>query len=488
MHDVVIAGGGPTGLMLAAELALAGVDVVILERRATPELVGSRAGGLHARALELLDQRGVADRFLEAGKPVQVHQFGGTTVDLSDFPTRFPHSLGLWQNHIERLLRDWVGELGVPTRWGVEVSGFAQDETGVDIHCGQHVPVRARYLVGADGGRSLIRSAAGIEFAGWDATRTSLIAEVEMRDETPAGVRIDDVGVHGMHVMEDGHTVRVIVTEHERRSGETGLAELIVALRDVYGTDFGAHDPRWISRFSDATRQAVEYRVGRVLIAGDAAHVHSPAGGQGISLGLADAVNLGWKLAQVIRGSDASLLDTYRAERHPATARSLRFTMAQTLFQRADARIDALRELVSDLADFDGPRMVVAGLASGLDVQYDLGAGHPLLGRRVPDLTLNAGGVSRLYELLHDARPLVLTVDEAHREQACGAVTALGWATQVRVVSTEYTGPWELPVLGAVRAPTGILIRPDGHVAWVADGNCDGLAEALTTWFGPARA
>ncbi|MGH8860714.1 MAG: FAD-dependent monooxygenase, partial [Jatrophihabitantaceae bacterium] len=309
MSEVVIVGSGPTGLMVAGELALAGVDVAIVERRSTPALVGSRAGGFHSRTLELLDQRGIADRFLAEGQIVQAARFGTVTLDVSDFPTRYPHSLGLWQNHIERILLGWVDELAVPIRRGLEVTGFAQDDTGVDIHLAEGKPLRTSYLVGADGGRSVVRRAAGIEFVGWEATRSTLIAEVEVTEETPEGTRFDATGVHGLHMMEDGRTVRVVVTEQELGSAtEPTLADLGAALAFVYGTDFGIHNPTWISRFSDATRQAAAYRDRRVLLAGDAAHIHSPAGGQGIGLGVQDAVNLGWKLAQVVKGSSPEAL------------------------------------------------------------------------------------------------------------------------------------------------------------------------------------
>ncbi len=483
MYDVIIVGSGPTGLMLGAELALAGVDVAILERRRTSELAGSRAGGFHARTLEILDQRGIADRFLAAGTTVQVAGFGTTMVDVSDLPTRHPYSLGLFQNHIERILLGWADELGVPVRRGVEVTGLAQDDAGVEVRVAEGEPLRAAYLVGADGGRSVVRRAAGIDFVGPDATRSHLIAEVEVTEEPPAGIRRDATGVHGLGLMEDGRTTRVVVTEHELvTEGEPTLAELGEALRYVFGTDFGIHNPTWISRFTDAARQAAAYRVGRVLLAGDAAHTHHPAGGQGIGLGVQDAVNLGWKLAQVVRGvSDDDLLDTYHEERHPAGARTLGYTMAQSLLQKPDARIDALCSILDDTLAFDGPRRAVGGLISGLDVTYDLGDGHPLLGRRMPDLDLvTTDGPRRVYELLHDARPLLLDLG--------GGLPATAWADRVRHVEATYDGAWELPVIGAVTAPSAVLVRPDGHVAWVGGGASAGLTDALARWFGDAPA
>lgn len=484
MVDVIVAGGGPTGMMLAGELRLAGVDVAIVERRPTPELAGSRAGGFHSRTIEILDQRGIADRFLAEGKPVQAAFFGNTMLDVGDFPTRHPYTLGLWQNHIERILAGWIEELGVPVHRGLEVAGFAQDAGGVDVLLAGGRQLRALYLVGADGGRSTVRKAAGIDFPGWDATRSSLIAEVEVTEETPAGIRIDEVGIHGLHLMEDGRTTRVVVTEKEiGPAAEPTLADLGKALREVFDTDFGVRNPTWISRFTDATRQAAAYRSGRVLLAGDAAHIHAPSGGQGIGLGIQDAVNLGWKLAQVVKGSAPDgLLDTYHDERHPAGARALKHTMAQSVMQKADPRIGALADTVTDLLTIDEARRRVAGLISGLDVRYDLGEGHPLLGRRMPDPdVVTADGPLRVSTFLHRARPVLLNLG------APGSIDAGPWADRVQTVDATYDGGWELPVIGPVSAPAAVLIRPDGHVAWVGEGTQDGLEDALARWFGPAR-
>ncbi len=478
---MTIVGGGPTGLMLAGELAVAGVDVAILERRASSGLVGTRARGFHSRTIEILDQRGIADRFLDEGRAAQALSFGSTLLNVSGFPSRHPYTLGLTQSHIERILLGWVQELGVPVRRGATVTGFAQDDSGVEIHVADGGPLRTGYLVGADGGGSVVRRAADIDFVGAGATRSHLVAEVETTEETPAGIRLDDVGIHAMNVMEDGHTVAMVITE--QRLGpdtEPTLADLREALTSVFGTDFGARDPRWISRFTDATRQAAAYRRGRVLLAGDAAHIHPPTGGQGIGLGVQDAVNLGWKLAQVVRGvSPDGLLDSYQVERHPATAHVLKNVMAQALLQRGDVRTEAMRDTVSDLLSFEGPRTRLAGLLSGLDVRYDLGEGHPLLGRRMPDLDLTtARGPRRVFELLQDARPVLLDLGEP------GTLDITPWRDRVQHVDAEHTGAWELPVVGAVAAPVAVLVRPDGHVAWVGDGTGTGLREALTTWFG----
>jgi 2-polyprenyl-6-methoxyphenol hydroxylase-like FAD-dependent oxidoreductase len=473
-HAVVIAGGGPAGMMLAAELALAGVDVAVVERREDDGLAGSRAGGFHARTIEVLDQRGVADRFLAAGQTIPAMPFGTTVLDMSDFPTRHPYTLALFQNDIERIMAAWIADLPVRIYYGSEVTGFAQDGTGVDVSLSSGGGLRAAHLVGCDGGRSLIRRLAGIEFPGWDATRSNLIAEVEVTEEPPAGPRHDATGVHGLQRLPDGKTVRVVTTEQQLGGGgEPSLRDLSEALIAVFGTDFGVHNPTWISRFTDATRQAAMYRTGRVLLAGDAAHVHYPVGGQGLSLGVQDAVNLGWKLAQVVAGtSPDSLLDTYHAERHPVAARVLRYTMALTALQRRDERTLALVEEVSELAGMDEPRRRLAGISSGLDIHYDLGEGHPLLGRRMPDLDL---GSSRVFELLHDARPLLLTLGEP---------LDVVVPDRVRVVEASYEGKWELPVLGEISAPTAVLVRPDGYVAWVGEGTDAGLTDALTTWFG----
>jgi 2-polyprenyl-6-methoxyphenol hydroxylase-like FAD-dependent oxidoreductase len=317
-HAVVIGGGGPTGLMLAGELALAGVDVAIVERRASQELAGSRAGGLLSRTIEIFDQRGIADRFLSEGQKTPNVMFAGTRLDISNFPTRHNYTLGLWQNHIERILAGWVGELAVTIYRGREMTGFAQGDSGVDVELSDGQSLRAQYLVGCDGGRSLIRKAAGIEFPGWDPTTSNLIAEVKMAEQPEWGLHRNAFGVHAFGRVEyeirDGEVVymdkgpaRVMVTEqHVGPAAEPTLRDLREALIAVCGTDYGIHSPTWISRFTDVTRQAAAYRIGRVLLAGDAAHVHAPDGGQGLQTGVQDAVNLGWKLASLTNGAHAS--------------------------------------------------------------------------------------------------------------------------------------------------------------------------------------
>jgi 3-(3-hydroxy-phenyl)propionate hydroxylase len=494
-HAVVIAGAGPTGLMLAGELALAGVDVAIVERRASQHLAGSRAGGLHARTIEVLDQRGIADRFLSEGQAAQVAGFAGIRLDISDFPTRHNYGLGLWQNYIERILAGWVGELRVPIHYGIEVTGFEQDDAGVDVVLSDGRSLRAEYLVGCDGGRSLIRKAAGIEFPGWDPTTSALLAEVEMTEEPELGVRRTPSGMHalgkieyeikdGEVVYKRGGRVGVMLTEPRIGTSEPTLRDISEGLIAVYGTDYGIHSPVWITRFTDMTRQAAAYRAKRVLLAGDAAHVHSPVGGQGLNTGVQDAVNLGWKLAQVVnRTSPDSLLDSYHAERHPVAARVLRNTMAQVALMRPDDRIEALRDTMSELLGMDEPRRRFAAMMSGLDIRYDLGEGHPLLGRRMPDLDLDtANGPLRVFSLLHHAKAVLINFGEP------GGIDITPWAGRVGLIDAEFGGRWEIPALGEITAPAAVLVRPDGYVAWVGESGGPGPGDALTMWFGPGGA
>ena len=482
-HAVVIAGGGPTGLMLAGELALAGVDVAIVERRASQDLAGSRAGGLHSRTIEVLDQRGIADRFLSQGKVAQVAGFAWIPLDISDFPTRHNYGLALWQNHIERILAGWVGELAVPIYRGREVTGFAQDDTGVDVELSDGQSLRADYLVGCDGGRSLIRKAAGIEFPGWDPTTSNLIAEVEMAEEPEWGLRRDALGIHGLSRLEDGGPVRVMVTEQQRRAhrrahparSQRGAHR---RLRDrLRGPQ--SHLDLEIHRYGSAgsflpqgTGAAGRRRRARALPGGRTGPQHRRAGcGE-------PGVEAGPGRQEGRRRKASSIRTT------PSGTRSLRVvlrnTMAQVALLRTDDRTNALRETMSELLGMDEPRKRVAAMMSGLDVHYDLGEGHPLLGRRMPDLDLvTANGPLRVFTLLHDARPVLLNLGEP------GGFDITPWADRVRSIDAEYAGSWELPALGAVTAPTAVLIRPDGYVAWVGDGSQAGLADALTTWFGP---
>jgi 3-(3-hydroxy-phenyl)propionate hydroxylase len=478
-HEVLIAGAGPTGLMLAAELKLAGVDAAIVERRVNQELAGSRAGGLHSRTIEVFDMRGIADRFLSQGQTAQIVGFGMNRIDMSDFPSRHPYGLALFQNRIERILADWVEELGVLIYRGRDVTGFSQDETGVKVAISDGSSLRAQYLVGCDGGRSVVRKTAGIDFSGSDATTSWIIAEVEWMEEPAWGFRDSATGGHAIGKGDSG-LARMVLSDREVQSGEPTLRDLSDALIDVYGTDFGVHSPIWLSRFTDMTRQAVTYRDRRVLLAGDAAHIHPPIGGQGLNIGVQDAVNLGWKLAQVVkRISPDTLLDSYHAERHPVAARVLKSTMAQTTLRRADDRAKALNEYVAEFLAMDEPRKRMAAEMSGLGVHYDFGEGHPLLGRRMPDLDLTTrDGTLRVFTLLHDARPVVINFAEP------GGVDITGWSDRVQLVEARYDGEWKLPAIRAIAAPTAVLVRPDGYVAWVGERTDTGLGDALTTWFG----
>ena len=481
-HDVVIAGGGPTGLMLAAELMIAGVRPVIVERRDSQQLEGSRAGGLHSRSLEVLEQRGVVGRFLDAGQTHPQVGFAGMFMDISDVPTRHPHLLALWQQQIEVILADWVlGDLAVEILRSREVVGLDQDDTGVDVWLADGSTMRTRYLVGCDGGRSVVRTAVGIEFPGTEPSTIAILGEVEMDEEPPIGMRPEGGGIGPRNPGSgDGLYGAVIIEPYVEPTSEPTLDDLKAALVRAYGTDFGVHSPRWITRFTDAARQASSYRSGRVLLAGDAAHIHSPHGGQGLNIGLQDAVNLGWKLAQVVQGvSPESLLDTYQAERHPVGATVLHNTMAQVALGASGPRAQALRDLMGELVVMDEPRRRLVGMLSGLDVHYDLGSEHPLVGRRMPDLELEtADGPRRISELLHDAHPLF--VDLTGTDRPAGA----GLPDRVRSCTGTAEGPWQLPVIGEVAPPPAVLIRPDGYVAWAGDPTDPELAVETERWFG----
>lgn len=492
-HSVVIAGGGPTGLMLAAELALASVDVAVVERRADQRLDGSRSGGLHARTIEVLDQRGIAERFIEAGQKHPAVGYSGISLDIGDLPTRHPYVLALWQSEFEPILAGWVADLDVPIYRETDVTGFAQDEDAVEVELSDGRTLGAEYLVGCDGGRSTIRTAAGIDFDGLDATTSWIIAEVSMDGEPEMGMRHDSLGTHGIGPSgNDGH-FRIVLTEREvhtsTESDGPDMRELRAALEAVYETDFGLRSATWTSRFTDATRQAASYRNRRVLLAGDAAHVHPPHGGQGLNTGVQDAVNLAWKLAQVVNGtSPDSLLDTYHSERHPVAARVLRNTMAQVALGRADERHQALRDAMTELLEIDEPRRLIAAMLTGLDIHYEMPGepadGHPLVGRRMPDLDLEtADGPTRVFELLRDARPVLLHLAGADDFDIAP------WTGRIKAIAATHTGTWELPVIGDVDPPAAVVIRPDGHVAWTGslarpERARSDLIAALSMWFG----
>lgn len=468
-HQVVIAGAGPTGLMLAGELALAGADVAVVERRTGRDLVGSRAAGMTPRTIEVLDQRGIADRFLAEGTIGQYGHYAGMYFDVSDLPTRHNYGLGLLQYRVEAILADWVAELGVPIHYGREVTGFTQDDSGVDAALSDGTTLRTGYLVGCDGGRSVIRKAAGIAFPGWEPSTSCLVADVDLRGEPPWGLHRQG-GFHSFFTFEGEDTVRVMVTEPQvGNTAEPTLADLSQALIALCGTDYGLRSATWISRFTDATRHAAAYRAGRVLLAGDAAHIHFPIGGQGLNTGIQDAVNLGWKLARVARGqAHEALLDTYHADRHPVAARVLHNTMAQTALNGPGPRIDALRDTVAELLTMAEPRTQIAAMMSGLDIHYDLGDGHPLLGRRMPDLDLDtSSGPVRLFALLHQAQGVLLGFGA---QPSAADIDFAGWPDRVPMLNVQYRGDWTLPVIGEVTAPNAVLVRPDGHVAWVGVG------------------
>lgn len=483
-HAVVIAGGGPTGMMLAAELRLAGVDALIVERRADQHLDGSRSGGLHPRTIEVLDQRGVAERFTSAGQPGTMFGFGQMMFGTDDLPTRYSYVLALWQSEFEQILAAWVAELGVTTRRSCEVVGLAQDDDGVDVQLSDGTTLRTRYLVGCDGGRSLVRKTAGIDFPGLPATTSWLIAEVEMDGEPVMGFTHTSERSHAIGRRDADEPIRLVIQQpYVADAPDPGMEELRAGLHHVYGTDFGLRSASWISRFTDATRQAAAYRNGRVLIAGDAAHIHPPQGGQGMGTGIQDAVNLGWKLAQVVTGvSPDSLLDTYHDERHPVGARVLRNTRAQVAIAVQDEQHGALRSILGDLLQLDDARQQIASMLFALDVHYDLGEGHPLLGRRMPDLDLEVDGrPTRVFELLHDAEPLLVRFDAG-----AAPLDIAASIDRLRVIAASADSTCELPLIGVVDVPPAVLIRPDGHVAWSGDVADPELAMAITRWFGAA--
>jgi 3-(3-hydroxy-phenyl)propionate hydroxylase len=480
-HQVVIAGGGPTGLMLAGELALAGIDVAIIERRETQTLAGMRAGGLHIRTLETFDQRGIGDRFADQGQRYPAAPFHGQILDISDLPTRRNYFLALSQNHIESILAGWIQELAVKVYRGQELAGFEQDDQGVNITLASGWHLKADYLVGCDGARSLVRKGSGIEFAGWDPTKSWLIAEAEWTHEPEWGIRQASNGSYALGKMDDPKLVRIVLVEPELKVGDQpSLQDVSAALVSVYGTDFGIHNPVWVSRFTDRCRQAVTYRDRRVFLAGDAAHIHPPMGGQGLNLGVQDAANLGWKLAQVVKGVSADeLLDTYQSERHPVAARVLLGTMADVALQRQDEHTSALGTLVSELAQMDGPRQHIMSDRSGLSVHYEMGEGHPVLGRRMPDLEFETGdGLRTAYTYLTDARPVLFVFDE-HTNFHLG-----GGSDNIHLVRARYDGEWLLPAIGAVEPVGAVLVRPDGYVVWAGNEADGAFTNALAKWFG----
>lgn len=473
MIDVIIAGGGPTGIMLAGELRLHGVEVLVLERDPEPTRV-ARAQGLHSRSIEILDQRGLLEPFLALGRQFPLGGFfAGISKDQPEsLDTTHPYVLGIPQTVTERLLTERAVELGAEIRRGSELADFHQDDDGVTLALADGAQLRSRYLVGSDGGRSTVRRRLAVGFPGEPSRRDRLLGELEL---TAAPEELDAVVAEVRKTHRDFGVVplgegmyRVVVPADgvaEDRVTPPALEELKQQLHAFAGTDFGAHSPRWLSRFGDATRLAESYRSGRVLLAGDAAHIHPPLGGQGLNLGLQDAFNLGWKLVAELRGwAPEGLLDTYQAERRPVAAAVLDNTRAQSELISPDPGPQAVRRLVAELMEFEEVNRFLLEKVTATGIRYDFGGGHELLGRRMPDLPLKEG---RLYELMHAGRGLLL--------DRTGGLSVAGWADRVDHVVDTGTDP-DLP---------SVLLRPDGHVAW-AGGDRQELLTQLPRWFGAA--
>ncbi|MDV6263944.1 FAD-dependent monooxygenase [Rhodococcoides yunnanense] len=498
MTDVIIAGAGPTGLMLACELRLAGTDVLVIERRSV-RTYESRAGGMHARSVELMDQRGIADRFLAAGQTGPLAHFSFIPLDMTGLPTRHPYALAVHQSRVEQILEERATELGVRLRWDSEVVDLHEDASGVDVQVatGQDCEqMRAGFIVGCDGGRSTVRKLAGIGFSGTPATLTALMGDVSL-DYPPPGIVFGESGRRengSFMVFESEPGVRRVITmefgQVAGRNTPVDLEMLRASCMRIAGTDFGMHSPTWLSSFNDAAFQAHAYRMGRVLLAGDAAHINFPSSGQGMNLGLQDAVNLGWKLSAVVAGrASADLLESYETERKSAADTVLESTRAQTALWRPDAQINALRAIVGSLVELEDCNRHLVAACTQLDVRYSFGSGHPLVGRRMPDLDLVfESGCGRVFDLLHSARPVLLDLTD----NASFSAVIDGWSDRVDLVRADCRDAhWTCPGIGDVSAAPAVLMRPDGHVAWVADREmCDdstltGLEQALKRWFGP---
>ncbi|HEU5484314.1 MAG TPA: rifampin monooxygenase [Microlunatus sp.] len=471
MTDVIIVGGGPTGTMLATELRLHGVDVLVLERDAEPTRV-VRSLGLHARSIEVMDQRGLLDRLLPLGTQYPIRGSFAGIVKTTPVRLDSAHAylFGIPQTAVERVLLEHAAEVGVGFRRGCEVTGLDQDDEGVTAELSDGTRLRARWLVGCDGGRSTVRKALGVGFSGEPATTEWLLGEVEMttRAEEIAAVvaKVRETNL-GFGAGPGGDGAFRVVAPALDVAGERGVAptldELKEAMLAAAGTDFGAHSPRWLSRFGDATRLADRYRAGRVLLAGDAAHIHPPLGGQGLNLGIQDAFNLGWKLAATVRGwAPEGLLDTYETERRPVGAGVLDNTRAQSELMLLEPGPQAVRRLLSELMDFPEVQRFLAEKITATAIHYDFGEGHELLGRRQRDVRLTEG---HLYGRMHTGRGLLF--------DQTGALSPAGWADRVDHV-VDVSEELDVPA---------VLLRPDGHVAWVGDDQQDLLAH-LPRWFG----